>query len=162
MGKQNRNIKLWKESIANINFFFIFYLFIFFFYFRECDGARRAQEERERISSSLPLSMETDAGLDPTTLELWPELKSRVGGPTYWATQGPWLLSFFLSLFFFCLSIEVLLIYNGPIKTTSWNYFAIEISIELLFEYSMLGFKFWGLNILAVNYILFAKFSKHP
>ena len=40
-----------------------------------------AEEDRETQASST-VSMEPDEGLNPMTLELWPELKSRVWRPT--------------------------------------------------------------------------------
>ena len=48
------------------------------------------QRERERESpASSTLSAEPNAGLDPRTLRPRPELKSRVGRLTNWATQAP-------------------------------------------------------------------------
>lgn len=49
---------------------------------------------------------------------------------------------------------------NGTIKTPQKASFAIQTPTELLFEYSILGSEFWGLNILAINCILFSNCSK--
>ena len=57
----------------------------------------------DRFLSRLDLSVEGDAGLNPKTLGSWPELKSRVGRSTDWATQAPQSV-FFVYVFFLVVS----------------------------------------------------------
>ena len=69
-------------SVFIYSFFKIFYLFI-----RE-----RVSEQGGRgkeYQADFLLRMEPPTDLDPTTLRSWPELKSRVGCLTNWATQMP-------------------------------------------------------------------------
>ena len=56
--------------------------FIYFFWERESTsehGGEGQREKGERVSTDSPLSTDLNAGLNLTTLRLWPELKSRVG-----------------------------------------------------------------------------------
>jgi len=52
-------------------------------------GEAEGEGERESQADST-LSAEPDVGLDLMTLRSWPELKSRVGRSTDWATQVLW------------------------------------------------------------------------
>ena len=101
-----------------LDFYFLF-IYLFIFYERDWEREREREREREkewageggretesvhthmhesgersrgrqRESQAVStLSMEPDAGLDLTTLESWPDSKSRVGCSTYWANWVP-------------------------------------------------------------------------
>ena len=82
----------WNYHYTWLSWFFKVYLLILRERERACEQGREAEREREgeRISSRFhsTLSMETQMGLDLTTLEL----KSRVGCLTNWTTQASQLL----------------------------------------------------------------------
>ena len=80
-------------------------------------GGRERQRERESQAGST-LSAEPDVGLHPTTLGSWPELKSRYGRSTNWATQVPPSLLVRTSV----------ILYLGPTQMTSF-------SLNYLFKY---------------------------
>ena len=70
-----------------INLFIIYLLKRFIW---ERDHEQEGQREREReIQADSMLSAEPDMGLDLKTLRSGPELKSRVGHLTHWATKAP-------------------------------------------------------------------------
>ena len=50
---------------------------------------RRRERERESWAYSLLSGEPNDVRLDPMTLRLWPEPKSRIWHLTHWATQAP-------------------------------------------------------------------------
>ena len=67
---------------------------LIFLYSWERDRVWAGEEHRERegereSQAGSTLSAEPDTGLNLTTVKSWPELKSRVGHSTDWATQVP-------------------------------------------------------------------------
>ena len=82
-------LELDQSSLGTEFFFFFFFKFVFYlFWERVSQGG--AEREADRIPSRLCTpSTEPDRGLDLPTVRSWPELKSRVGHSTDWATQAP-------------------------------------------------------------------------
>ena len=68
------------HSICTTLFYFSF-IYLFFIREREREQGRGAEGERENIKQSPCSAPEPVTGLDPTTLEPFPEPKSRWGAP---------------------------------------------------------------------------------
>ena len=88
----------WFWDAYFISSFFIYFKCLFIYFERERErksvskpaGERQRESERERIQSRLlAVSAGPHLGLDLTTVRSWPELKSRFGRLTDWATQAP-------------------------------------------------------------------------
>ena len=71
-----------------------------FLWERERESAQVGEGvEGERGSQAVvAVSPEPDMGLDLMILRLWPELESRAGCLTYWATRGPHFLPLFVKI----------------------------------------------------------------